>query len=91
MHNPQSNPVERSMREITRLFRTHCYSQHEAWVENVELNAYLYNRTINDGIGMTPYSLHTGLPTPKLIVSVFSNRDNHEDVQIDKDIKVEGA
>lgn len=66
IRNPQSNPVERMMKEITRLIRTICYSQHILWSEHVEKVALLININLNDGIGMSPYTLHTGLPNPNL-------------------------
>lgn len=38
VRHPQSNPVERTMRELGRLFRTYCPDKHTAWSRHIEKN-----------------------------------------------------
>ncbi|KAG8229287.1 hypothetical protein J437_LFUL011133 [Ladona fulva] len=59
MH-PQSNPSERIMRELSRLFRVYCAGQHTNWPEVIpHINNWL-NEIPHESIGMSPYEAHFG-------------------------------
>lgn len=60
------------MKEITRLFGTLCYSHHNLWGESIERVELLINVNMHDGVGLTPYTFHTGLPTPKFLEQVVT-------------------
>lgn len=57
VRHPQSNPCERIMREIGRIFRTYCHEKHSSWYSVVEnINEWL-NSVTHEGTLATPYSL----------------------------------
>ena len=37
IRHPQSNPAERTMRELGRLFRTYCHENHKLWASYIDL------------------------------------------------------
>ena len=62
IRHPQSNPTERVMREIGRLFRTYCSTGHTKWPDYVRKIEYLLNITTHYTTHCTPHELHFGEP-----------------------------
>ncbi|XP_033209070.1 uncharacterized protein LOC117167931 [Belonocnema kinseyi] len=59
--HPQSNPTERVMREIGRLFRTLCSESHTRWEKHLpKMECYL-NVTTHSSTGFSSYELHSGV------------------------------
>lgn len=58
VRHPQSNPVERYMRELGRLFRTYCFEQHTAWAKHVRKFGQFFNSVVHESTGFTPSELH---------------------------------
>lgn len=57
VYHPQSNPAERVMREIGRLFRTYCYNQHQSWAKYVEYVQWVLNNVRHESTHSTPAEL----------------------------------
>ena len=62
IRHPQSNPTERVMREIGRLFRTFCEKRHTSWPNYVSKIEDLLNITTHFSTECTPIELHFGKP-----------------------------
>lgn len=60
IRHPQSNPTERVMRELGRLFRTLCSEQHTKWGTYISQIQDLLNITTHFSTGYTPLELHFG-------------------------------
>ena len=58
IRHPQSNPTERVMRELGRLFRTLCSDKHTKWALCVSDIEYFLNITTHFSTGFTPLELH---------------------------------
>lgn len=60
IRHPQSNPSERSMKELGRLCRLYCHQDHTSWVDLIpHLNRWL-NEVPHRSIGVSPVEAHTG-------------------------------
>ena len=58
IRNLQSNPVERTMREIGRILRTYCSERHTRWATQIESVQDCMNYTTHQSTGFTPFYLH---------------------------------
>jgi len=71
-YHPESNPVERTNREIGRLLRTYCHKQHTNWLSWLDNIEFWINHTTHSSTGYTPqYTLfgrNTPLSITKLVV-----------------------
>jgi len=80
-YHPESNPVERTNREIGRMLRAYCHHQHTNWVKWLETIEYWLNHTTHHSTGLTPHQILTGkmikLPIDKLIK--LPDKEEHED------------
>jgi len=54
VYHPQSNPAERVMRELGRLFRTYCHENHIEWPQYVFYIEWVLNNTVHEATGFTP-------------------------------------
>ncbi|CAI6360007.1 unnamed protein product [Macrosiphum euphorbiae] len=74
-YHPESNPVERTNREIGRLLRTYCHKQHTnrlRWLEfgwNIE---FWINHTTHSSTGYTPQYILFGRNTPLSITKLVA-------------------
>lgn len=59
-YHPQANPVERYNREIGRLLRTYCKSQHSKWPDMIKQIEFWLNRLRSDTTETTPIQILTG-------------------------------
>lgn len=67
IRHPQSNPVERTMRELGRFFRTFCADRHTSWARYVNMIQDCLNLMAHQSTGAVPYVLHYGeYPRDKL-------------------------
>ena len=58
IRHPQSNPSERIMRELGRLFRTYCSTNHAGWLDLLpKINIWL-NVVPHESTKITPYYAH---------------------------------
>ena len=71
IRHPQSNPVERTMREIGRIMRTYCSSQHTKWTSYVKFVEDCINYTTHQSTGFTPFMLHFNKDPKERILSMF--------------------
>jgi len=54
VYHPQSNPAEKVMRELGRLFRTYCHQSHTEWPRYVRYIEWVLNNTVHESTGFTP-------------------------------------
>uniref|UniRef100_A0A2S2NBD6 RNA-directed DNA polymerase n=1 Tax=Schizaphis graminum TaxID=13262 RepID=A0A2S2NBD6_SCHGA len=71
-YHPQSNPVERYNREIGRLLRTYCNTQHTKWPLYIEQIEIWMNRVRSEVTELTPEQLMTGQRTKQNIEQIIS-------------------
>lgn len=71
IRHPQSNPSERVMREIGRLFRTYCSHKHTGWADHVKNIENLLNITTHYSTNYTPNELHFGKPVHDEIMKII--------------------
>lgn len=48
VYHPQSNPVERVMRELGRMFHTYCSTMYFQWVKYVSYVEWVFNNTVHE-------------------------------------------
>jgi hypothetical protein len=65
IRHPQSNPVERFMREIGKACRIYCEHNHKKWPELVPYLESWINETVSEATGFTPRELMYGGGTPR--------------------------
>lgn len=70
IRHPQSNPTERVMRELGRLFRTLCANRHTKWVEFIPEIERVLNVTVHQSTKFSPQELHFGKPVQEEIHSI---------------------
>ena len=57
VENPQGNPVERVMRELNRLLRCYCHTDHSSWAKWIpEINKWI-NQAVHESTGCPPQEL----------------------------------
>lgn len=82
IRHPQSNPTERVMRELGRLFRTLCAEKHTKWVHFVPKIEEILNITVHQSTEISPYELQYGLSVQdeiqKLIQFPTNKKPSHE-------------
>ena len=60
IRHPQSNPTERVMRELGRLFRTLCSENYTKWAYCISRIEAVLNVTTHSSTGFSPHELHFG-------------------------------
>ncbi|KMQ91596.1 reverse ribonuclease integrase [Lasius niger] len=63
-YNPQSNPVERVMREIGRVIRVYAHDHQTQWDRIIERTERTINATAHRSTGFMPVELHAGMEEP---------------------------
>ena len=84
VRHPSSNPSERVMREVNRLFRTYRSTDHKGWSRDVPQFEHFLNQVVHESTGFAPCSLHFGLK-PQPLINLYncpsgdctSQHDNH--------------
>jgi len=73
-YHPESNPVERTNREIGRILRAYCHSKHTTWVKWIENIEFWLNNTTHHFTGSTPQLIMKGevyqLPINKFLPNI---------------------
>lgn len=76
IRHPQSNPSERYMREINRLFRMYTLDKHDDWFEVVPLINTVLNEIPHESTGCDAMSIHFGLKPERFYDTYFpGNRE----------------
>lgn len=57
IYHPQSNPAERVMRELGRMFRTYCHKKHSTWPQYVPYIEWSLNNVRHESTHQTPSTL----------------------------------
>ena len=71
IRHPQSNPVERTMREIGRILRTYCSDQHTKWAPYVKFVQDCINYTTHQSTGFSPFTMHYNKDPKEHILSML--------------------
>lgn len=71
VRHPQSNPVERTMRELGKLFRTYCSERHTGWAPHLPYVQDCLNLLRHQSTGEVPYELHFGQSSKEKIWELF--------------------
>ncbi|KAF4525252.1 hypothetical protein B566_EDAN012787, partial [Ephemera danica] len=58
--HPASNPAERVMRELGRVFKSFCSEKHSTWLGMIPHLMQWLNVTVHESTGVTPYELQFG-------------------------------
>ena len=56
VYHPNSNPVERVLREVGRILRTYCHHQQKKWQEYLLATEEFLNLAHHPAIGIPPYT-----------------------------------
>ena len=82
VRHPQSNPAERVMRELGRLFRTLCSDSHTRWAKHLADIEFFFNITSHHSTGFCQFELHFGKKPKDQIMDLIifpKNKDiSHE-------------
>ena len=78
IRHPESNPAERTMRELGRFFRAFCSDKHTAWARCIKEINTLLNFTTYSVTGYTPHKLHYGESPAAKIRSLIQFPDEPE-------------
>lgn len=57
IYHPQSNPAERVMRELGRMFRTYCHQKHSLWPKYIPYIEWTLNNVRHESTHQTPSAL----------------------------------
>lgn len=66
-YNPQSNPVERVMRELGRIIRAYAHERQTRWARIIPRAERIINITKHRSTGQKPVELHEQLTLPRYI------------------------
>lgn len=67
VRHPQANPVERTMRELSRLCRTYCQHNHKSWSSMLTKFAEWLNGAVHESIGCAPVEIQLGKSPPDAV------------------------
>lgn len=78
-YHPQSNPVERNNREIGRILRIYCHSQHSKWPDYLENVEYSMNRLRSEIIEIIPIQAFSGKRPTHLLDTIIEFPEKSEE------------
>jgi hypothetical protein len=81
VRHPQANPVERYMRELGRLGRTYCSTEHTGWCKFMPKFEYWLNSSVHSTTNQIPAELQQQV-LPEAILDVVSFPPNLQIVQL---------
>lgn len=85
VRHPQANPVERTMRELSRLCRAYCQLNHRSWATKLNRFADWINCAYHESTGKTPHELQLGEPARDALRELFEYPDTESSpVDIDQ-------
>jgi hypothetical protein len=70
IRRPQTNPSERVMRELSRVFRVYCSDDHKRWPEVLLWINRWFHEVTHESTGMTPTEVHFGRKPERVDLSV---------------------
>jgi len=76
VYHPQSNPAERVMRELGRLFRTYCNERHNTWPQYVPYIEWVLNNVRHESTLHSPSELFLNDETPNPVSSLIDYPHN---------------
>ncbi|KMQ90526.1 reverse ribonuclease integrase [Lasius niger] len=86
-YNPQSNPVERVMREIGRIIRVYAHDRQTQWDRIIDRTERTINATAHRSTGFMPVELHTGIEEPfKIDPRLKPIKEDDEDPEDEEEI-----
>ena len=71
IRHPQSNPSERCMREISKICRIYCHSNHRKWAEVIPYIENCLNNTVANATLYTPVELLFGTERNNLFQKIY--------------------
>jgi hypothetical protein len=71
IRDPESNPSERCMRELSKFCRIYCHDNHKKWAELLPHIDEWINNTVASGTGYTPTELMYGVKSPNVFDKVM--------------------
>lgn len=77
IRHPQSNPAERTMRELGRFFSTYCSTNHANWGNYTEKIENWLNVITNESTGLSSYEVHFGKNPKDKIAEILEIVDEH--------------
>lgn len=78
IRHPQSNPVERTMRELGRFFRTYCAHKHTSWARYISKIQECLNLMYHQSTGAVPLTLHFGRSPRDQMLDLFPVLKEHD-------------
>ncbi|KAJ8965296.1 hypothetical protein NQ314_004225 [Rhamnusium bicolor] len=91
IRHPASNPTERIMKELSRLFRTYCHKSHRGWVSQLQNIEDLFNSTPHLSTGYSPFEILYGTQPPnplsRLIFPFLPKQSDKTIEEIRKDVR----
>lgn len=87
VYHPQSNQVERVMRELGRMFRTYCHENHTSWANYIGDVEYWINCAVHDSTGVTPFELVMG-KKPEMLIEKLLEFPRREDIDTVEKIEI---
>lgn len=85
IRHPQSNPAERVMRELGRLFRILCSDKHTRWARHLSDIEWFLNVTTHFSTGFSPLELHFGTKPEDMVERII---DFPKGDDLSKDAKI---
>lgn len=73
IRHPESNPAERIMRELSRLFRTYCHNQNSSWALHLSNIENLFNTLPHSSTGYSPHEIIYGTRPPLPLDHLIQN------------------
>lgn len=71
IRHPESNPTERVMKELSRLFRVYCQRSHAGWANHIENIETLFNSTPHTSTGYSLNQILYGKNPPDLLNNII--------------------
>ena len=84
VYHPQSNPAERSLRNITIYLRAYCHRNHKNWYSYCPIIEAILNRTPNPSTQVSPGKLMTGNEPESMFTGVPESIPATEPAQHDE-------
>lgn len=86
IYHPQSNPAERVMRELGRMFRTYCHHKHSLWPQYVPYIEWTLNNVRHESTHQTPSALFLKNPQHNPLTQFIQFPDNDLPFEHDKQL-----
>lgn len=84
VYHPQSNPAERVMRELGRMFRTYCHENHSTWPRYVPQVEWTLNNLRHESTHHTPSELFLRQPNHNPLNKLVQYPETPDESDYDK-------